>query len=37
MLREDGIAPHFFEPVEATAVWVQDVNDHIHIIDEHPL
>lgn len=37
MLREHGIAPHFFEPVEATAVGVHDMNDHIHIIDKHPL
>lgn len=37
MFGKQGIAPHFFEPVEATAVGMHNVNDHIHIIDEHPL
>lgn len=37
MFCEYGIAPHLFEPIEAAAIGMHDVNHHIHIIDEHPL
>lgn len=36
VLRLRGIAPHFFELVEPAHFGMHDVDDHIHVIDQHP-